>query len=100
VPRQKKPKRLERDIRASIKQFLDLHKIWHFHNLQTLGCYRGLPDITAVTQGKVWAIEVKTDTGRQSKAQIEFQKRWEARGHTYILARCAEDVAEAMGVEI
>ena len=90
---QKLPKQKEKQVKAAIKQFLDLHGIRHFHVLQGLGCYKGIPDMFAVAD-KVYAIEVKTATGRQSDYQKKFQDMWEGQGHPYILARGIDDVAK------
>ena len=69
-----------------------------FHRYGRPGC----ADILATTfnmcecggQGfvRVIWIEVKTATGKQSDAQLEFQKEVENEGHTYIVARSIDDV--------
>lgn len=71
---------------------------------------RGLPDIFLVrknlitvendklekflvfTATKIYAIECKWKTGKQSSDQKEFQIRWEQEGGIYILARHVDDV--------
>lgn len=54
---------------------------------------RGTPDIICVLEGGIFCgIEVKTKIGRQSPEQILFQKRLEALGGIYILARSVADV--------
>jgi hypothetical protein len=54
---------------------------------------QGQPDIIAILPGGVFCgIEVKTPKGRQSPDQILFQKRLEAIGGRYILARSVTDV--------
>ena len=59
----------------------------------------GQSDILAVIppHGTLVGIEVKTKTGRQRPEQILFQKRLEAVGGVYILARSVEDVAQLLG---
>ena len=56
----------------------------------------GLPgeaDLTLFQRGgKTIFIEVKTQTGRQSKQQRAFQKRVEELGFEYIIARNLEDI--------
>lgn len=53
----------------------------------------GMPDILARgKRGSVVWIEVKSATGRQSDNQREWQRRAEAHGDTYILARSLDDV--------
>ena len=50
-----------------------------------------------ITYSEPLWIEVKTLTGKQSEYQRSFQAQVEAHGHRYILARCVEDVAAAVG---
>lgn len=52
----------------------------------------GQADIFACMHGRFVAIEVKTATGRQSKAQQQWQQNVERAGGIYILARSVEDV--------
>lgn len=56
----------------------------------------GIADIIAVHNGKHIEIECKTDVGRQSPAQKIHQKRIEAAGGVYILARSVEDVNKVL----
>ena len=46
---------------------------------------KGIADLTAIKDGKVYQIEVKAPNGRQLDNQKEFQKEWEKRGGVYIL---------------
>ena len=64
------------------------------YHLQGVGCRKGFPDLTAMKDGKTIYIEVKTETGKQSDYQKEFQKVCESHGCRYILARSVDDVAE------
>jgi hypothetical protein len=96
----KKPKILEKDVKASIKNLLDGLGIWHFQLTQGLGSYPGLPDRMAVSKGKVYAIEAKRPGGKQRPAQAKFQRLWEASyGKTYILAFGVDDVIDGMGLK-
>jgi len=53
----------------------------------------GQPDIIAILPGGIFCgIEVKTPKGKQSPDQILFQKRAEALGARYVVARSIEDV--------
>lgn len=62
---------------------------------------RGIPDIFVLSKEElsvfpcIFAIEVKTDVGRQSPEQKEFQKQWEKRGGVYLLARSIDDLMKA-----
>jgi|SaaInlLV_10m_DNA_2_1039722.scaffolds.fasta_scaffold04001_8 hypothetical protein len=50
-------------------------------------CVRGVSDIIAVKNGKVLFIEVKTDTGRQSEHQKEFERCIQNTGGGYYVVR-------------
>lgn len=69
----------------AIKQYLNLKGIFWYYNLQTLGSFKGVPDLTFIKDGTTVQCEVKTPKGRQSDYQKEFQKNWEANGGVYIL---------------
>lgn len=49
------------------------------------------------------AVECKSACGRQSPAQREFQRKWEAAGGLYVLARSVDELRTALrdaGVEV
>jgi hypothetical protein len=52
----------------------------------------GVADIIGVHNGRAYAIEVKSDTGRQSRGQIDFMDDWQSEGGAYVLARSVEDL--------
>lgn len=45
--------------------------------------------------GWLWEIEVKNATGRQSKAQVNYESMLRSMGAEYTLARCVEDAWQA-----
>ena len=53
---------------------------------------KGQPDIFLILKGRFIGIEVKTRTGRQSEAQMQWQRNCERAGGLYILARSVDDV--------
>lgn len=60
--------------------------------LKATGLLAGVSDtIMILPTGKLIFCEVKTETGAQSKEQIEFQKRVEALGFEYWLVRGLAD---------
>ena len=60
----------------------------------------GSADIIGLLRGgRFLAIEVKSEIGRQSEQQKNFQKMIESFGGLYILARCVEDVTGRLGNE-
>lgn len=82
----------EADITLQIRDYLKLKGWFVFKVFQSLGSYPGVADMYAVKDGySVW-IEVKTENGKQSIAQKEFQYQIESHGGRYILARSIDDV--------
>ena len=57
---------------------------------------KGCPDILLCKDGCFIGLEVKTDKGRQSKAQVESQKRIEACGGRYYIVRSIDDVIKVL----
>lgn len=56
----------------------------------------GSPDIIGCYRGRFVGIEVKSSTGKQREAQINFQRAFERSGGLYILARSASDAIAAL----
>jgi Holliday junction resolvase len=88
--------RRESDIQRAIRDYLRLMGWFVWHNLQSLGSYRGLADLTAVKNGVVVFIEVKTSRGTLSQYQRQFQQDLTRAGGHYIVARNIDDVEEAI----
>lgn len=86
----------ESDIQATIRDWLQWHGWYVWKNHQTLGSHRGLADLTAVKDGRVVFIEVKTARGRLSEHQKRFRDDLVRAGGTYIVARSVEDVERAV----
>ena len=57
------------------------------------GAEAGTADLIGVYRGIPVALEVKTDTGRQTATQREWQQRWEAAGGVYRVVRNYNDAA-------
>ena len=57
---------------------------------------KGCPDILLCYRGRFIGLEVKTAKGRQSKAQVEAQKRIEACGGKYYIVRSIDDVIDIL----
>jgi hypothetical protein len=51
--------------------------------LKSLGVQPGVADLLFLIDGHSWAVELKTTTGTQSKAQADYQERFERAGGTY-----------------
>lgn len=83
----------ETQIKKDIRQYLQVKRIFFWHNLQGLGCFRGLPDYMAIKDGKIYGIEIKGEKGRLSKWQEEFFEEFLKRGGIAIVARSWMDVS-------
>jgi len=59
--------------------------------LKATGVVAGVSDLIIVRQSEVLFVEVKTEIGKQSKEQKNFQKTVENFGFKYILVRSLED---------
>lgn len=55
--------------------------------LKSTGMKAGVSDLIVILPNKVLFVEVKTETGRQSDKQIEFEKTITDLGYSYILVR-------------
>lgn len=101
----------EKDTLKAILQFLALKQVWAIrHNtgaavIESRGRKRfvrfgtpGLADVVAFTRGGqvVW-IEAKSEKGKQSEMQREFQAKAEKHGHYYLLVRSVDDLFPLFG---
>ena len=58
------------------------------------GMLAGASDLTIFADGRVLFVEMKTDKGRQSSAQKDFQRKVEGLGFRYVICRSLEDFME------
>ena len=84
----------ENDVKRQVKDYLSLKGWFHFHIMQGLGSYRGIPDIIAIKDNRVLFLEIKKPTGKQSQYQKEFEDNITSQGGEYVLVRCLEDLIE------
>lgn len=59
--------------------------------LKATGVVPGVSDLIVIKQNEIIFVEVKTEIGRQSKEQKDFQQNVEKLGFKYILVRSLED---------
>ena len=62
--------------------------------LKRQGVMAGVADLHLIYKGVIYFIEVKTDKGRQSDYQKEFQTLVEAQGFKYVIARSVNDITK------
>jgi hypothetical protein len=93
-----KHKITENDVKRQVKDWLSYKGYFHFHILQGLGAYKGIPDIIAIKNGQVLFIECKKPArgSKQSPAQKEFQANIEAHDGNYLLVKSVEDLLEGI----
>lgn len=82
----------ETAIKKQVRQYLRLKGWFVYHNLAGLGVHPGISDYTAIKNGQVVQLEIKTDKGRQSDVQKQFQSDWEAFGGEYYVIRSIDDL--------
>lgn len=58
------------------------------------GMTAGISDLIILHQGKVYFIEMKSEKGKQSESQKEFQRIVEQQGHFYQVIRTYEECAK------
>lgn len=68
--------------------------------LKATGLLAGASDLILIYDGKVLFMEVKTDTGRQSDSQIEFEHRIRDNGLKYYVVRSLEEAQELVKREL
>jgi len=87
-------KQTENQIQSAIRECLQWQGWFVIRHQQGLGCHKGLSDLTAVKNGRVVWIEVKTLKGKLSEWQEKFRTEIEAHGGKYLVARKLDDVKD------
>ena len=85
----------EKEIRRTVQDYIKIKGYFYWWNLAGLGCYGGLPDIFLHYNGQLIGIEFKTERGKQSENQIEFEQQFENTGGKYFVIRSLDDFLEA-----
>lgn len=67
------------------------------YTIRNTGSNSGYPDLTAMKNGKVLLIEVKTKTGTLSDSQKRFQQLCKEKKLHYIVARSVDDIKLFLG---
>lgn len=60
------------------------------------GLYPGVSDLIAIYRSKVYFLEVKTATGKQSPRQIRFQEAVTSQNLTYRVVRSVAEALDAL----
>ncbi len=56
----------------------------------------GFPDLIGAAAGRALAVEAKSAAGRQRPEQAAWQRKWEAAGGVYVLARDPDSTIAAV----
>ncbi len=97
----------ETRLKKAVKDTLKACGIYHFHLLQGLGCYPGLPDIQALWQGQTWHLEMKDPDKKPRKtktdteiAQEAHQAKCQEAGVPYLIIRSVDDLVKGMDLPL
>ena len=99
----KKPKVTEHALTLGIRHLLNVHSIWHFKHWsggreKGPRSIPGVADIIGCHNGRMFAIEVKTERGRVTPYQQRFIDRVNDAGGLAFVARSIEDVTYHLGI--
>lgn len=87
----------ENTVKHQCKSLMRKLNVFHYHNYQTLGSYKGLSDTTALlNNGITLHIEFKKPGGKQSEYQKEFQRNVERNNQVYLLIDNVEEFAKIL----
>ena len=67
---------------------------FHAYKIANTNSSAGMCDIFAAKDGKLLFLEVKTDVGRQSKSQKDFERLCSKTGNDYRVVRSLDEVIE------
>jgi Holliday junction resolvase len=95
----KKPPTPEAILTRSVRQLLNAAGVFHWKNHGGLGSAPGLPDICAVHNGRMVAIELKAPRGVVSPQQQQFIDRINEAGGLAFVARTIDEVIDSLGLQ-
>jgi Holliday junction resolvase len=101
----KRKEATERSLQNAIVKALDLlgFLVIHIPNQYSKGRVRdagfvsGAPDLIVLKDGKVFFLEIKTQTGRVRASQKLFAERLRRQGFDYFVIRSLDDALKAVG---
>ncbi len=88
----KRKQQHESIIRKAVKDFLKYDEWFVFTNYQSALSYPGVADLTATKEGVTVWVEIKTETGKQSQNQIDFERDIKNAGGNYVVVRNIDDI--------
>lgn len=86
----------ETKLKQQVKDYLKLKGIDWFYNLQALGAYKGIPDISILKDGKTFYVEFKSEKGKLSEYQEKFKAMCQRNKNPYWIIRSVYDFKKLM----
>jgi len=86
----------ENIVKRQIKDYLWYTGWFVRHHFQGIGCYKGMPDMSATRHGITIEIECKSPTGEQNIYQENYERNLTHHGGLYVLARSVDDVIKVI----
>lgn len=94
--------KIQKEIVRAIKYMLPKSVIWSTPNegkrnvrfasvLKDNGLLNGVSDLICINNGKIYFLEVKTEKGKQTEYQKEFQNKIESQGFQYHVVKSVQD---------
>ena len=77
-----------------VASYTDQRRFAFIKHHKEMGWTKGQPDLIFIRDGRVFFVEMKTGTGRQSPEQKEFQRQIEAAGQEYLVWRSLQDAVD------
>ena len=87
---------LDTDVMDALKYFgrNNANRYAYIAHHKGMGYTKGQSDLIVGKNGKFWALELKTATGRQSPEQREFQAKCQENGLDYRVIRGIQEIEE------
>lgn len=82
----------ENDVKKLVRDYLNVHGIFHWHNAANVISHPGLSDRMALYRGKFYALEIKKPGGKLSANQKIFLENVEKAGGVGVVITCLEDL--------
>lgn len=80
------------DIMDGLKYAQPKYRYPFIMHHRKMGYVKGQPDLIIMKKGKVWCLELKSDKGRQTKEQKDFQQLCIENQIPYLVIKSLEDV--------
>lgn len=88
---------IDTDIMDGLKYAKDSARYPFIIHHKRMGYMKGQPDMIIMKNGKVWCLELKSNKGKQSKEQKEYQRMCLENNIPYIVVKDVEDLIKEIG---